>query len=232
MNSVGCSSQILAGILILCLVLTCGCCTTNPCRTVEIPAPVTVPEPGGMQPFVLSGVPDLRQNASYTCGATALQAVISYWGDELPEDTLVAMLNTTEENGTPPQSIVNVSHALGYDAEIHPRLSLADLEALVRAGIPVIIGTEEHRSRTIELSEEQGRDYGHYMVVIGFDADNVWLEDPAVLGRRAVIPREGFLARWQVAGKDIRSPEALTVTRMAIIIRENCTKHAPCEGPE
>ena len=37
---------------------------------------------------------------------------------------------------------------------------------------------------------------GHYMVVIGLDADNIYFEDPAMLGTRGMIPRQEFLSRW------------------------------------
>lgn len=214
-----CGSRVLVAVLVFSLIITSGCCSgsgrnTNPSSGNSV-------KPGGAEASssILSDVPDLLQNSSYTCGATALRAVLLYWGTDIPEDTLVAMLSTTNESGTPPQNIVNTSGSLGYPAEIRTGLSLTDLESLIRAGFPVIIGMEEHRNQSRVLSEEQGKNLGHWMVVIGFDTDNVWLEDPAVLGKRTVLPRKEFLTRWQIAGKDIRTPDALTVTRMAIVIR-------------
>ena len=37
---------------------------------------------------------------------------------------------------------------------------------------------------------------GHYMVVIGIDNQNVYFEDPAILGSRGYITDQEFLDRW------------------------------------
>ena len=219
------------GMLIFSVIIAAGCCSAA--RGVYgDPGTVPVIEKDGSRAFILSGVPDLLQNSSYACGATAFRAVLRYWGRDIPEDTLVAMLHTTDESGTPPQNIVNASCSLGYPAEIRTDLTPGDLESLVRAGVPVMVGIEEHRNRSTVLSEEPGRNFGHWMVVIGFDPDNVWLEDPAVYGKRTVLSRGAFLARWQVAGKDVRSPDALEVTRMAVIVRKDGAGGVSCVPPD
>ena len=212
-----------SAILVFSCFLTAGCCF-GPCSPALAGSPdPIVPDERVSEAFVLSGVPDLLQNAAYTCGATAVRSVLSYWGKEIPEETLIVLLNTTGEAGTPPQNIVNGTQSLGFAAQVRTDLTLTDLEALVRAGVPVIVGMEDQRNRSTVLFEEQGTNAGHYMVVIGFDTTSVWLEDPAVLGNRIVLPRDAFLARWQIAGKDVRSPDAMTVTRMAIVIRGDRT---------
>lgn len=220
--------RLFSAMLIFSCILTAGCCF-GPCGSSGADSPNATDTEEGALPFILSGVPDLVQDVPFTCGATAVRSVLAYWGDDLPEDTLIAVLNTTEEYGTPPRNIINGSLSLGYSAQVRTDLSLTDLETLVRAGMPVIVGIEDHRNQSTVLFEEQGRNYGHYVVVIGFDPGHVWLEDPAVLGRRVVLPREEFLARWQITGKDVRSPDALTITRMAIVIWRNCRSTAPCQ---
>jgi predicted double-glycine peptidase len=89
---------------------------------------------------ILSGVPDVRQSTNYSCGVAAFQAVLSYWGGEdLREDVLMKMLNTTPQEGTPPENIVRAARDMGYEAEFRENLTLEDLEASVRAGVPVVI---------------------------------------------------------------------------------------------
>ena len=39
-------------------------------------------------------------------------------------------------------------------------------------------------------------DCGHYSVVKGMDAKNVYFEDPSSLGTRDYLPRQEFLDRW------------------------------------
>jgi predicted double-glycine peptidase len=37
---------------------------------------------------------------------------------------------------------------------------------------------------------------GHYVIVLGLDAKNVYVEDPSLLGSRGMIPRAEFVERW------------------------------------
>ncbi len=43
-----------------------------------------------------------RQVTEYSCGACALQAILSYWGRDVDEAHLMEILHTTSEEGTLP----------------------------------------------------------------------------------------------------------------------------------
>jgi hypothetical protein len=43
-----------------------------------------------------------RQVTEYSCGASALQSVLSYWGRDVDETELMELLHTTPEVGTYP----------------------------------------------------------------------------------------------------------------------------------
>jgi predicted double-glycine peptidase len=144
------------------------------------------------------------------------------------EDELRALLNTTEEGGTPPENIVNVSRMLGFYAEMRTNLSLSDLEAAVNAGMPVIVGTQAWRGNTSQQSWVNDWADGHYMVVIGLDGRNVYLEDPAMLGTRGVIPRDEFLTRWHdFRGPGATDPGSIIYRRLAVFVRGE----APADYP-
>ena len=53
-----------------------------------------------------------RQSTEYSCGASALQSVLSYWGKDLDEEELMKLLKTTYETGTYPEDIIRVSREL------------------------------------------------------------------------------------------------------------------------
>ena len=149
-------------------------------------------------PKILNTVPDVRQSTPYTCGASSLQAVLNYWGTDQREDELVALLGVTPEEGTSPENIVEVARQFNYSAELRENLTLADLETSIAAGVPVIIAAQAYAGND-SIPYTQDWEDGHYMVVIGVDSENVYLEDPAILGSRGVIPRLEFLTRWHDA---------------------------------
>lgn len=55
-----------------------------------------------------------RQSTEYSCGASALQTVLKYWGLELDEAELMQRLKTNPEVGTYPEDIVRVAKSQDY----------------------------------------------------------------------------------------------------------------------
>ncbi len=147
-------------------------------------------------PKDLLPVPDTRQSVDYSCGASALQAVLMYYGEEYMESSLMEMLGTTN-NGTMPKDIVRVAQELGYNAELKENLTIEDLERSIKDKVPVIVDGQAWRDGE-DLNRPWGNvwESGHYMVAIGTDKKNVYLEDPSLLGSKGVIPREEFMERW------------------------------------
>ncbi len=155
----------------------------------------------GSSDNILFHVPDARQSANYSCGATALQAVLYYWGIDIEEDELMALLNTSPDFGTDEKDIVKVAQHMGLEAEIKDNITLEDLENSIKEGVPVIVDCQSWRgSAYSNKSWADDWDDGHYMVVIGIDENNVYLEDPYTLGSRGFIPRKEFLERWHNPG--------------------------------
>jgi predicted double-glycine peptidase len=144
---------------------------------------------------LLSDVPDVRQGTGYSCGAAALQAVLAYWGIAEREDHIIARLHSTPEQGTHPGDIVRGAREFGLQAELREGLSLDDLEEALKKGVTVIVDLQAWRGREEGPWSEIWED-GHYMVLLGMDRDNLYFEDPSLLGSRGFIPRQEFLDRW------------------------------------
>jgi uncharacterized protein len=178
-------------------------------------------------PALLAGVPDVRQSTGYSCGASALQAVLAYWGIPEREDRLVARLHSTPQMGTHPGDIVRGAREFGLKAELREGLNLEDLEAALVKGVTVIVDlqawrTEESRPWT-ELWED-----GHYMVLLGTDRQNLYFEDPSLLGSRGFIPRQEFLDRWHdYEGDPPLDASDRKYVHMAIFIQGNRPAAAP-----
>jgi len=176
-------------------------------------------EPSPPGPSLLGGIPDVRQSSGYTCGAAALQAVLAHWGTQEREDRLVARLHSTPEAGTHPLDIVRVARDFGLTAELREGLELADLETALAAGTTVIVDLQAWRSSAGRPWGETWDD-GHYMVLLGMDGENLYFEDPSLLGSRGTIPRSEFLDRWHdYEGDPPLDPTDRKYVHMALFLR-------------
>lgn len=140
-------------------------------------------------------VPDTRQGTSYSCGAAALRSVLAYYGTDVSEEELMEQLGTTPEQGTRPEALIRVARFYGLEAELRQGVTFDDLEKEIKAGRPVIVDAQAWREDTGTPWKDRWED-GHYMVAIGLDSKNIYLEDPSLEWSKGFIPREQFMERW------------------------------------
>lgn len=170
------------------------------------PRPHAGPEPGTK----LLNLVDTRQSTSYSCGAGAMQSVMMYYGEEYMESELMAEMGTSPDHGTTPNAMANFAREAGYNVDVREGLTLGDLEKAVEDNIPVTVAIQAWRATSLEEQPWKDRwDDGHYVVVMGLDKNNVYVEDPSLLGSRGVIPRAEFEQRWHDVESDGRKYFAL-----------------------
>lgn len=136
----------------------------------------------------LIDLPPVTQSTPSNCGAACVTSVLRYYGENAFEQDIAKELGTKEE-GTTPASIVRVvrDHKLRCDARSNR--SMRSLRRHIANGSPVIV-----------LVRSQGG-ISHYVVVVGFDDDDVTFFDPWT-GRNTRRGREDFKERWTHSGDD------------------------------
>jgi predicted double-glycine peptidase len=152
-----------------------------------------------------------RQATEYSCGASALQSVLSYWGKDVDEEDLMKILGTNPEVGTYPDDLVKGARSLGFEAEVKENLTVDDIEASTKKGIPVIVLGQAWRSRKDSgMFPEDAWADGHYFVALAVDRDYVYVEDPFIRMGKGFMPRQDFEAIWHnVMGGDLSKPKQM-----------------------
>jgi predicted double-glycine peptidase len=79
-----------------------------------------------------------RQITDYSCGASALRAVLSYWGREIDEAQLMQLLHTNSEIGTNSEDIASGARFMGFDAEVIENLTLDQVEQFTADGVQLL----------------------------------------------------------------------------------------------
>ena len=166
-----------------------------------------------------------RQVTEYSCGASALQSVLSYWGRDVSEEELMKLMHTTSEEGTYPEDMVRGASALGFKAEAKENLTLDEVEKFTADGKPMIVVGQFWRTGSPTAVAEDWSS-GHYVVVLGVDKDHVYFQDPFMPMSKAFVPRKTFEEHWhQVMGGDLKKNRKLI--HLGIFVRgEKPAQHA------
>lgn len=166
-------------------------------------------------------VPVVKQETDFSCGSAAVLSILRLWRWEqyrgVGERELHAALDTTDARGTEPEPMVELLRAgARLDAEYrHGDVTLAHLERAVDAGTPPIVDLQAWRDDPRPWRETW--DAGHYVVLVGYDAVNLYVMDPSVLtsGGYAYFPRAELDERWH----DLSGPDDARLERMVIFVR-------------
>jgi predicted double-glycine peptidase len=172
-------------------------------------------------PSNLVAVPMVKQETDFSCGAAAVLSILRFWRWEaharMGEAQLYAALSTTPARGTEPEPMVeHLRAAAGLDARyVHGDVTLAQLEAAVDAREPPILDLQAWRD--FDRPWRETWDAGHYVVLVGYDAERLFVMDPSVLtpGAYAWMPREELDERWH----DLAGPADVRVERMTVFVR-------------
>ncbi|MBI2518864.1 MAG: C39 family peptidase [Bdellovibrio sp.] len=145
-------------------------------------------------------VPLIPQATSYSCGAAAMLAVLTYWQVyEGNESSLYPLLKTTPENGTDPLNMLNFAQELGLKAELKLKQTLDDVEEKFDEGYTIILDFQawaEDRKETAFTDWRNRWEDGHYAVLVAYDDHNLYFMDPSTIASYAYVPKREFLDRW------------------------------------
>jgi len=142
-------------------------------------------------------LPLVRQSTNYTCGVAAVQSVVTFFGSAESESDLARELHPDPENGTPVGNVVNFFNARGFQTSVREPMSLRMLEEAVGAGRPTMVLLQAWAGEPGEpIQWEKTWDSGHWVVVIGYDRENIYFMDPFKTAQYTFIEREEFLRRW------------------------------------
>jgi predicted double-glycine peptidase len=171
----------------------------------------------GPPPPRLLPVPLIAQARPWTCGAAALMGALTYFGvfDDA-ESRLDTELGSTAEAGTRVTSIVAEARRFGLEVEARTGLTLDDLASEVARGAVVIVAMQAWPTHKIADWRNSWED-GHYVDIVGVDADRVYVMDPSVHTGYAFLPRDQFLARWH--DYDLENGQRAVYDRLGIAIR-------------
>ncbi len=153
--------------------------------------------------------PQVRQSTDYSCGASAVRAVLVYYGKDIREDQLIQTMHTSKENGTDPKNMMQYLRKQAFKVDFGT-MTVQKLKEYIDKKIPVIVLIQAWADDEKEYKETL--DNGHYAVVIGYTDTKFLFEDPSIY-ERGYLTFDEFEKRW----KDISS-EGKIYTKCGIAV--------------
>ena len=111
----------------------------------------------------------------HDCGATALLSVFVYFDIFSRINDLKNETQTTPA-GTTPERLVNVCIKHSLKAEFHENMTIEDLKKNIDKKLPVLISLQIKRQPFNDIKKIWSK--GHYVVVVGYDKNNIYFADP------------------------------------------------------
>jgi predicted double-glycine peptidase len=182
-------------------------------------------------PRNLVRVPAVKQRTDFSCGNAATLALLRYWHwdrySRVDESDLYLPLETTNAKGTEPQPIASFLIAAGgLAAEYrHSDVTVGELERAVDLHEPPIVDLQAWRD--YDTPWQDLWDAGHYVVMVGYDDENLFFMDPGTMtpGPYAYLPRRELDERWH----DLSGDRNDRVERMTIFARGLSEPWTPSE---
>lgn len=123
--------------------------------------------------------PELRQIYCYDCGACALTCILTYYGIDAREDSIMTLADTNKE-GTNISGITKVLEFYGLKYIAGPT-TIEGIKDALDSRQPVLITIQAYKSS--DLPYAKCWDDGHYVVAVGYDDTRVYFEDPSSFKR-------------------------------------------------
>jgi predicted double-glycine peptidase len=140
--------------------------------------------------------PATRQAYEFSCGPSAVQSVMAYYGEDFRESELIRMLKTGKDDGTYVKDIVKFLHYNGLTTRLKQKMTVEELIRFIDRGIPVIVLIQAWGSdKNYKTGYADCWDDGHFVVVIGYTDKDILFSDPALF-TVGYIPIEEFVNRW------------------------------------
>ena len=143
--------------------------------------------------MLLSNFAHRRQQLEADCLVACAAMVLEYLGITRSDEWLINVLDTTAI-GTPFSNITRLIDALGVGVDCADWATLATFAPLLEDGLPIIVAVDSDDPTQWPYYSN------HAVVVVGFNPDEVYVNNPAVTDAPEIVDANTFLWAWSRRG--------------------------------
>ena len=86
--------------------------------------------------------PFKRQPYSYSCGASCLETVLTFFGYNVREDEIMKIAGTSKKDGTLIKGIIKVAKKYKLKYKMHENMVIDDIKACIDKNIPCMLAIQ------------------------------------------------------------------------------------------
>lgn len=151
--------------------------------------------------MLLSNFTHRQQRFEADCLVACAAMVLEYLGIHCSDEWISRLLGTSEI-GTPFSNMDRLEAALGLMIERDEWATLMTFESFLETGLPIIVAVDS------DAPDQWPYDQNHAVVVVGFSAAEVYVNNPAAVAAPEIVDVNTFLWAWS------RREYAYTVIRL------------------
>lgn len=137
--------------------------------------------------------PNFVQPNPYSCGVASALSILWYYDiEDERERQLEKILKTNPEEWTHVPNIIQLFKHHGFTTDAR-EMTIKDIETYISKSIPVMVLIQARSDKKVDY--EKTREEWHYIVVIGYNKDYLFFDDP-VLKNIGYMNKKEFVSRW------------------------------------
>lgn len=130
----------------------------------------------------------------FDCGVTVAWSYLKYHKIKVDYQTVLKISKVCPVDGLKPLKIINLLKKFGLNAKIESEKNIAFLKKLIKADNPIIVLIQSRKEYNKSWSNTWK--HGHYVIVIGYDTNKLFVYDPSMGGSIKIFTHKQFYSRW------------------------------------
>jgi ABC-type bacteriocin/lantibiotic exporter with double-glycine peptidase domain len=130
----------------------------------------------------------------FDCGVAITYSILKYFKKKVTYEDVLKASKVCPVNGLKPSKLINLLKKFELNAVCENNKNIRFLKNQINADNPVIVLVQSRKEYRKSWSNTWI--HGHYVIVIGYDTNRVFIYDPQMGGSIKILTHEQFYGRW------------------------------------
>lgn len=141
-----------------------------------------------------------RQRYDFDCGVAIAYSLLKYLKIKVSYDAILKASKVCPVDGLKPTKLINLLAKFGLNLKIENDKNIRFLKSQINRNKPIIVLIQARKEYRKSWSNTWI--HGHYVIVVGYDTNRIFIYDPSMGGSIKIFTHEQFYSRWHDFSKN------------------------------